>query len=208
MPMNQFLQNEVAKFRAWAPSREGTSGEWECDYSDWASLTQAAEETMRQAATSVIDDIDADNLLYTIARDNEIEDLRRQLIRYPELLRALAIRAVSYHDSAARWQIVVSVHEADLADAADLIRPYLSDADEYVRRRSLLAIASHSPAEAEAIATHDLKARFEYTRIAALHVLAVVRSPFLRSTLEHYLSDPNEYVRNCAKKLLSESTTA
>ena len=130
--MNKFLQEEVAKFRTWAPSHEGTYGEWECDYDDWGSLTQAAEDLMREAATGEINEIDADNLLYTIARDNELEHLRRQLIDYPELLRALAKRATGYRDAVARWQIPVSVHDAKLADAADLIRPYLTDSDEYV----------------------------------------------------------------------------
>ncbi len=201
--MNKFLQEEVAKFREWAPSHEGTYGEWECDYPGWPALTQAAEDMMVEALIGKINDIDADNLLYTIARDNEIEYLRRRLTGYPELLRTLAKRAASYPDAVARWQIPVSVHEAELADAAELIRPFLVDSDEYVRRRSLLVFAFHSPAEAETIAIQNLNAGFEYTRIAALHVLSTVRSPLLVRTLEHSLGDPNEHVRNCARNLLS-----
>ena len=75
-------------------------------------------------------------------------------------------------------------------------------------QKSLLAFASHSPAEAETIAFRDLNAPFEYTRIAALHVLSIVRSPLLSQTLEHCLNDPNEYVRNCAKQILSETNAA
>lgn len=33
--MNQALSAQVAQFRAWAVGREGSYGEWECDYDQW-----------------------------------------------------------------------------------------------------------------------------------------------------------------------------
>lgn len=73
--------------------------------------------------------------------------------------------------------------DAQLPDAADLIRPYISDVDEYVRRRSLLAFAPFSPTEAEAIAKNWMDEEYEYSRIAGLHVLDIINS----GSIEFYL---------------------
>ncbi len=72
------------------------------------------------------------DLLYVIARDNEIERLRDELVKYPELLQHLARFGVGSSEPDAKWQISVSVADAKLHDVADLIRPYLTDNDEYV----------------------------------------------------------------------------
>ncbi len=190
------LANQVARFKEWAPSHEGTYGEWECDYQCWDELWAAAEESMKCCAYEPPDIETSSDLLYAIARDNEIERLRRELVQYPELLRHLARFGVDSSEWAAKWQIVVSVAEAQLPDAAELIRPYLADSDEYVRRRSLLAIAPFSPVEAEEIAKAWMDEDYEYSRIAGLHVLDMVNSEFLSFYLERHANDLSQYVRS------------
>ena len=44
------LANKVARFKKWASSRQGTYGEWECDYQHWDELWKAAEESMKKSA--------------------------------------------------------------------------------------------------------------------------------------------------------------
>lgn len=170
-----------------------------------APLTQAATDVMREAADGRMDDTDLDNLLYTLARDNEMEELRRNLKSFPELLRVLACRAKVYPDYHARWQIVTAVAEVRLQDAANLIRPYLNDEDEYVRRRALQAFATFCPEEAEQMALGRLDDDFEYARFGALAVLAEIGSSFLLTSARRLASDPNQHLRDYANKILEEN---
>lgn len=194
--MTTNLANEVARFKEWAPAHEGTYGEWECDYEHWDGLWAAAEDSMKTCTHEPPDVATSRDLLYAIARDNELERLRDELVKYPELLRHLARLAVDSSESDAKWQIAVSVADAQLPDAADLIRPYLTDSNEYVRRRSLLAIARFSPIEAEKMAKAWMDEDYEYSRIAGLHVLAIVNSDSLSFYLERHADDPSQYVRS------------
>lgn len=193
--MTAKLANEITRFKRWAPSHQGNYGEWECDYEHWDELWEAAEQSMKRCAYEPPDIETSSDLLYAIARDNEIERLRDNLVKYPELLRHLARFGIDSSESDAKWQIAVSVADAQLPDAADLIRPYLTDANEYVRRRSLLAIAPFLPVEAENIAKTWMGEHYEYSRIAALHVLHIVNSDALSFYLERHTNDPSQYVR-------------
>ncbi|MBD3667897.1 MAG: HEAT repeat domain-containing protein [Kangiella sp.] len=187
--------NEITRFKEWAKSHEGTNGEWECDYPHWAQLYAAAEEAI-SSSTKIPPNIETSfNLIYAIARDNESERLRERLIEYPKLLRLLALLGINSIEPDAKWQIAVSVADARLPDSADLIRPYLADDDEYVRRRSLLAIAAFSPAEAEEIAKSWMNEDYEYSRIAGINVLNIIKSDSLSFYLERHAKDPSEYVR-------------
>ena len=195
------LANEVARFKKWAPGHEGTSGEWECDYEHWNDLWEAAKELMQRCAVKLPDIETSQDLLYAIARDNESEILREELVQYPKLLRHPAQLGVDSCESDAKWQITVTVAETQLSDAADLIRPYLTDSDEYVRRRSLLAIAPFAPIEAGDIAKAWMEEDYEYSRIASLHVLNIVNSDSLSFYLERNTNDPNQYVRSNVEKI-------
>lgn len=194
--MTKIFAYEVARFRNWALSHEGTCGEWECDYEHWNDLWAATEQLMEKCAHNLPDEATSSDLIYVIARDNEIERLRDELVKYPELLRHLARYGVESSEPDAKWQIAVSVADANLTDSASLIRPYLTDADEYVRRRSLLAITPFSPREAEEIAKAWMEEDFEYSRIAALHVLDIVNSESIGFYLKRHANDPSQYVRS------------
>ena len=189
------LTDEIARFKSWAVDHEGSSGEWECDYEEWRALYAAVEATFAKFASEPPDDATKDLLLYAIARDNECGRLINTLVEYPGLLRSLARHATDYPDWNARWQIAVILSEAKLPESPDLIRAFLTDEEEYVRRRSLMEFAKFCPDEAEALAISGMDEEFEYTRIAALHVLFRVNSDRLSYFLERHENDPNEYVR-------------
>jgi hypothetical protein len=194
--MTTNLTIEVARFKEWALQHARTSGEWECDYEHWNELRAAAKESMERYANELPDLATRSSLLYTIARDNEMEELKDELVKFPNLLRHLARFGVDSSEPDAKWQIAVSVAEAKLSDAADLIRPYLTDSSEYVRRRSLLAVAPFSPIEAEEIAKSWMDNDYEYSRIAGLHVLDIANSDALFFYLERHANDPDRYVRS------------
>jgi hypothetical protein len=195
------LHQQIEDFKAWASSTDQRFGEWELNYEHWDSLYASAADAVTTFREGAIPPDVADDLLYALARDNECEHIRESLSESPELLSALAKRATVTGDAKAKWQIAVSLAESKLLGGADLLRPFLTDSDEYVRRRSLLAFAVFAPEEAEAIAINNLDDDFEYTRIAALHVLHSVESQELASAFERLKSDPNEYVRRNVAEL-------
>ncbi len=80
----------MAQFKELASLYEGTYGEWECDYEHWNELWTATEELMARLAHVLPAYETSSDLLYVIARDNEIERLRDELVKYPELLQPLA----------------------------------------------------------------------------------------------------------------------
>ncbi len=185
------LQDEIESFKQWAPAPENRSGEWECEYDHWDRFWAAAVSTIEQYANTKMPLNVVDDVLYALARDNECEHLREHLVGTPQLLSALAVHATGTADADAKWQIVVSVAEAEIDNAAELIRPYLADENEYVRRRSLMAYAAFAPGEAEEIALQNLTDTFEYTRIAALHVLHIIESSHLAANLDALEDDSN-----------------
>lgn len=190
------LRHKIDRFREWAPPADRRGGEWEFSYEHWDQLWSAAISTIDQHAGRELSSDVAEDLLYVLARDNEAEMIRDHLVETPDVLSALALYATKSSDADAKWQIAVSVAEANLPDAAELIRPFLSDDDEYVRRRSLIAFAPFAPREAEEIALQDLSADYEYTRMVALHVLNTIDSSHLASALDALEDDPSELVRN------------
>lgn len=189
------FEEEVLRFRKWAPRHEGTYGEWECDFEHWIDLYDATEEKIKGITLEDLDESLLRDLLYVLGRDNECERVREFLMNYPALLRVLANRAIALGDADARWQLAKSIGESNFKDGADLLRPYLCDADEYVRRQSLMAITPLAPAEAEEIAKNNMDDDFEYSRIVGLHVLNEVNSEALDYFLDRHENDPSEHVR-------------
>jgi len=201
MPQVSDLHQQIIKFKHWAAMTDQRGGEWECDYDNWHDLWSAASNAITAYQDGSIPDAEADDLLYVLGRDNECENVREGLLGTPKLIATLAQCAISSNDADAKWQIAISVAESQLPNAADLLRPFLSDTDEYVRRRTLMAFAPFAPKEAEAIAIKNLDDEFEYTRIAALHVLHTIGSKYLGAGLDRLASDPNRYVRQNVKEL-------
>jgi HEAT repeat protein len=189
------LAQALKRFRAWAATGpEGSYGEWECDYEHWdeiwASFDTAIDEFSPAAS--------AEDILYAIARDNEIEELRRRLTLRTDSLLLLASAAISCPEKDARWQIAVSLGEVGSAEAIKLLSEFVRDSDEYVRRRALLAYAPHRPCEAEPIAWEWISSTEPYSRLAALHVLRDIQSTHLPSAIQILRDDPFDIVRQRA----------
>ena len=192
---------EVQRFRDRADSNPKQYGEWECDYPYWNALRAATFRVIDSYRNGVLPSNVAPALLYVLARDNETEHVCNEIAKHPELLCSLARLALSCDDPDAKWQLAVAVGESQLSDAALLLHPYLGDADEYVRRRTLMVYAIHSPVDAERIALARLDDEFEYTRMSTLTALHAAGSSSLHSALDRLADDPNGYVRSLVRKL-------
>ena len=112
LPKMCALQDEISRFREWAPPAENQHGEWECEYEHWDRLWAAAISTIDQYEDAAMPPHVADALLYVLARDNECEHVRDHLVETPQLLSALAAHAIGIEDADAKWQIVVSLRNA------------------------------------------------------------------------------------------------
>ena len=105
------INAEVNKFKNWAnhfPQQERL-GEWECNYEDWDSLYRAVLEFLSSSKEGEWTDSEISNLLYAIARDNEMEYLAKELARDTDKLLKLTFHAIQSSESDAKWQLAVQL---------------------------------------------------------------------------------------------------
>lgn len=134
------LAHEVVKFREWAASHGlgvRCSGEWECDYPRWQSLCAATHAFLAAAAQHTLTQAELELLLYVLARDNEDEHILETLERFPRIAAQVIESAANCSDVDARWQAAVL---AERIGSASLVRRFLDDEAEYVRRRAAFAL--------------------------------------------------------------------
>ncbi len=204
---------EVGKFRAWADAYPYAvrTGEWECDYDSWASLYDAV---LGFVAERPLESWSADELqavLYTIARDNEMQHLAREIRRrHPELLLPLARAALRLGERDDRWQLAVELGSAG-AGAEQVLLEMARDEHEYVRRRALESLAKvGSPAveELALAAWHRPDEDQEHARMMVLHCLDQIDSPMLEPLLTEAERDGRQYLRGFAQELRQSRSPA
>ncbi|WP_227245324.1 hypothetical protein [Paraburkholderia caribensis] len=117
-------------------------------------------------------------MLYAIARDNEMEHIAQELSGRPEALLELARFALRSLEPDAKWQLAAQLGtlSTNKAEAETLLLRLVDDADEYVSRRSLLALGVLKSVHAESLAEKAWLTGHEYQRIAALRVLKDIAS--------------------------------
>jgi hypothetical protein len=132
------LYHELAAFDRWAAIQPQDEDGWETSYPGFRALIDLAAAAMRETSQS------DDDLLRAIARvwsiSEETEDLRDVIrsdpARYAAVLPAVCARA----DWKGRFQIYSLGAEGQLSAA--FVRAGVRDADDYVARRALMALAS------------------------------------------------------------------
>lgn len=182
------IRSEVAKFRAWAQQypAEDRYGEWECGYQAWTELHHAFIDCLEtvSAADLCVDVVD--DLIYAIARDNEISYLSSQLGQRPLLLSELLPYILSCEEPDTRWQTAKQLgkHVLPFATAESALLQLVEDQDEYVRRIALQALGFIGSPHAERLCRQAWESGHEYQRIMALWVLLTIES----RQLGHYLA--------------------
>jgi hypothetical protein len=187
------LVQAVSEFRLWAAvyPTEDRAAEWEAEYPEWSSLTTTFCNFLDASIPSDWDEQQEELLLYALARDNEMEVLKDELISRPIHLIALARGASLSSEPDARWQIADALGsvEANDSEVAPLLEPLLRDADEYVSRRALIALTRRGSSDLAFWATRAWDTGDEYQRMAALDALAACNSPLLPSYLDQADTD-------------------
>jgi len=136
------LDIEIKSFKKWADGVAVKHGEWETDYLHWDKIYLAVDEVLIQVPIDEWNAVVYELILYTLARDNECENVIQALTEYPSILKSLAYKALMYEDYEARWQVAYALGEiADTDNNVDeLLRMFLQDKHEYVRRRASFSI--------------------------------------------------------------------
>jgi HEAT repeat protein len=207
------LRREIAKFRSWAVAEFGKEptdgGEWECNYDGWPPLHAAVLDFVESAGSVTSwskEDLAA--VLYAIARDNEIEHLTRELrtSSRPAIIYELTAAAIEEAERDTKWQLAEAIGRMTDKDprAEPLLEKLAHDEDEYVRRRSLSALARIGSSLTERLALEtwdrpDLDQ--EHARMMVLWCLLRIQSPHLESKLQEAEADPRQYLQAYAAKV-------
>jgi HEAT repeat protein len=193
------LHQEVEKFKAWATTNypgEKRYGEWEDDYPAWDALYKATLEFLASSSQTEWDDMDVNDLLYVVARDNEPENLADEVAKEPDRLLRLAGLALTSPETDARWQLATRLGALSdrVQEAEALLLRFVDDKDEYVSRRALLALCDLKSPRAEALAERAWSTGDEYQRLAALSVLEEISSDKLPLYIQRAMEDGREYI--------------
>lgn len=191
--------------RLWAEAADRGSPEWETNYEAWPELARAYIDVLDLCSPNDWDQELVDLLLYALARDNEAEVLRDELVLRPDHLLALARAATPGGEADAKWQIADALGRAAASDAdvEPLLEGFLQDPDEYVSRRALTALARRGSSQFDDRAVRAWNTDHEYQRMAALDALATRNSPLLGRYLDLAEADGREYLVGLAKSIRS-----
>lgn len=199
------LERQVKRFREWA-SLQVQAGEWETYYPHWDDLYAAVLPIALGVSPAQWDEETATDVLYVLARDNEDQRIVEDVSEDGERMLAIAELALQKGEHEARWQVAAylsNVPQQHAEAAEHLLLRFVTDEDEYVRRRAMLALSEmpSSHEHAERLAFGAWETEEEYQRIAALVVLSRVKSPRLREYLLRAREDGRRYVVENAERI-------
>lgn len=212
--LNEFgnkLHLKVNAFKIWAKTNypeiteDNDNGEWcFCDEFDemYACALSIIQKNLASSATEQI----IDDLLYTIARDNECENIVGVLVDYDDWFALLCRYSLKSPYTNAKWQLAENLKNYKGSDdLKDLIFEFLSTGDEYTERRALQSLAYIYPEQAEKYAiefwNRNKYEYDEYQKIMVLHVLYQIKSASLNKYLEIAEKSNYTYLKMNAKEI-------
>ncbi|WP_316569156.1 HEAT repeat domain-containing protein [Neobacillus sp. YIM B06451] len=135
------LLSEIERFRNWAATADKSFGEWETEYPDWEKIYLFVNRLIKETPVEKWNKGLLNEFLYILARDNECEIIIDALIENPKQFLYIAKQAVRFPDPDARWQIAYGLGEIHVnnEEKQTLLKQFLHDEDEYVRRRAQVA---------------------------------------------------------------------
>ncbi|MCP4582912.1 MAG: HEAT repeat domain-containing protein [candidate division Zixibacteria bacterium] len=203
--MNTIFKIEVNKFKAWADTylKKSPPAEWECDYQDWPALNRAFLALISEKYPTVLSKTEIDDLIYVIARDNEMEELIEEVASYPKLFELLLQNVLKSNERDAKWQFAVSLGKKILNKnvAENALLQLVEDSDEYVSRMALQSLGKIHSTHAEALCKRAWDSDHEYQRIMALWVLKEIGSNELTKYLHLAIKDGRKYVVQNANEI-------
>lgn len=200
----QQLFDEIRKFHKWADEQEPQIGEWDSWYGEWEKIRILFGQFLNQTDCEQWGDEQFSEILYIIARDNEAEGLADLVAEQEHVLLFLAEKALTYYDIDTRWQLADRLQFCNQREEAErLLIRYVQDTEEYVNRRSLMALAAIQSKETESYCIRawerDCYGEWqEYQRIAVLHALAGIQSDLLTQYINLAKEDGRKWLVQAA----------
>ena len=202
--MKKQLKKEIEKFKDWSKNYSNIPeskrvGEWEMEYEQWQIIEELFNDFLKTKNYKnwSIDDIK--NVLYLIARNNEMEEFIEDVINeQPQSIELLIKKSFEFGESNAKWQIAINLGKVlNIENTKKYLEKYLNDENEYVRRRALLEIGKLNHPKIENFckkAWNEEDEWQEYQRIAVLHVLKASNSPELEKFYTLAKEDGRQYL--------------
>ena len=196
------LKEQIELFRIWANAYpidlEQRSGEWECDYNEWNLLYDSFAKFLQACPVEKWNHEIIKDVLYIIARDNEMEIMISDLACNADLLLVVADAALS-SERDAKWQVAAQLGKlsSHLQEAEQLLLKFVEDDEEYVRRQAFMALGTIHSTYVEQLAEQIWNREEEgqeYQRIAVLDALSKVDSPQLKEYLIKAVEDGRQYL--------------
>lgn len=206
------FHNSVLMFKAWAEkfhpevTEDNDNGEWEPLCSEFDYMLSDGLKVIENIDFSNAAEQIADDLLYLIARDNEVGIVINKLLDYCGWFSILCQRSLHSPYTNAKWQFVEKLSEYNGDNCLkNLVYDFLNAGDEYTERMALKALADIYPQDAEKYAVmfweREKFENSEYQKMMALDVLNKIHSP----KLAHYLDEADKsdfkYLKESAKNI-------
>lgn len=110
------FEQAVEAFRSWAgqdhPNPMHGPGEWECDYEGWQDAYRAVRSFLDAIDPLQWNSHDIEALLYILARANEDEVIKNELVSRPKHLMVLARPGIHPNEQEARWQLADALNRS------------------------------------------------------------------------------------------------
>ena len=213
----------IENFNRWAKRhysipQDEIFGEWELNYNmirgkhSWDDIYKAFENFLETTNCHEWKPPVIRRLIYIIARDNEIGWLIKLLTKREDALILLARQSLLVDSSSAvaKWQLAVALTGiSDRNLAVELLEQFVEDSDEYVVRRSLMALAEVGSDKVESLCEKlwhkDKYGEWEeYQRMAVLIALHTIKSDKLRHYLILAKEDGRQYLVAEAERIEKE----
>ncbi|MFK8013029.1 MAG: HEAT repeat domain-containing protein [Marinicellaceae bacterium] len=199
------MKIEIDKFRLWASCypEKSRSGEWECDYENWSSIYSAFLLFIENKVPTQLSGTEIADIIYVIARENEMEHLIEAVALKEELFQLLIEHVINSTENEAKWQFAVALGECSLDSAlaeAALLK-LVVDTNEYTSRRALQSLGEIDSNHTESYCIKAWETNHEYQRIMALWVLKKIDSKKLLTYLELAFIDGRVYLVQNANEI-------
>lgn len=191
---------EVRRLREWCDAYPADKrlGEWELEYDGWPQLYSAFEALTENVWCRQWDKTMLADIVFSVARDNEIGHLLQVVRKDLTNFLCLASRAVDTHEVYAKSQLAAELGRigAVSPQIEEVLWLYAHDADEYVSRLAMSALADVGSKRVINLVQHAWETGHEQQRMAVLYVLWRVSSPLLGYYLRLAELDGRPYLLN------------
>lgn len=210
------LHRSVEKFKNYqkkifpAMTEDNDNGEWVFGF-EFEHMRNAYLRVINNISTTQATEALIDDLLYSIARDNECSSLMADTLNRSEWFSLLCKSCLQTKYTNAKWQFAEHLHKyVDRNEIRDLIFSFLETGDEYTERMALQSLSEIYPEHIEryAVSFWDRKKydADEYQKIMVLCVLDKVKSPLLEQYLSLADKSKYKYLKENAAKIRNKNT--